>query len=94
MRTAPARFAGPPRPPGVVLGLGAYLTFGRGALAAVAAGLLVLIALAPDGRFQLLSAAVVAGAAGLAALLATRYPTGENTGRGTGGATRARGRGR
>ena len=60
---------------GVVLGLGAYLTFGRGALAAVAAGLLVLIALAPDGRFQLLSAAVVAGAAGLAALLATRYPT-------------------
>ena len=60
---------------GVVLGLGAYLTFGRGALAAVAAGVLVLIALAPDGRFQLLSAAVVTGAAGLAALLATRYPT-------------------
>ena len=79
---------------GVVLGLGAYLTFGRGALAAVAAGLLVLIALAPDGRFQLLSAAVVAGAAGLAALLATRYPTREDARGGTGRRRRRRGRGR
>ena len=34
---------------GVALGLGVYLTFARGALAAVATGLLVLIALAPTG---------------------------------------------
>jgi O-Antigen ligase len=80
-----ARIAGDPDRPGplrgsaaaagVVLGLGAYLTFGRGALAAVAAGLLVLFALAPDGRSQLLSVVVITGAVGLAALLASRYPT-------------------
>ena len=35
---------------GVPLGLGAYLSFARGALAALAVGLLLLVALAPDAR--------------------------------------------
>jgi hypothetical protein len=71
----PGRLRGSAAAAGVVLGLGAYLTFGRGALAAVAAGLVVLFALAPDGRSQLLSVVVITGAVGLAALLASRYPT-------------------
>jgi len=56
---------------GVTLGLGMYLSFSRGALAAAAAGLLVLLALAPDGRPQLRSVVLVSVAAALAALLAT-----------------------
>src|SRR5919198_1530530 len=38
---------------GVPLGLGVYLSFSRGALAAVAAGMVVLIALSPELRPQL-----------------------------------------
>ncbi len=58
---------------GVTLGLGIYLSFSRGALAAAAAGLLVLLALAPSGRAQLRSALLVSGLAALAALLATAF---------------------
>jgi hypothetical protein len=60
---------------GVPLGLGVYLTFARGALAAVVAGLVVLIALAPGVRMQLRSLVAVGGAAAIAALVSTRYPT-------------------
>jgi hypothetical protein len=58
---------------GVPLGLATYLSFARGALAAAAVGLLVLIALAPAGRSQFRSALIIVAAAGLAALLASRY---------------------
>jgi O-antigen ligase len=70
---------------GVVLGLGVYLTFSRGALAAVAAGLVVLFALAPQGRAQLRGAVVVLGAAAVAALVASRLPTVESLHIGQGG---------
>jgi O-antigen ligase len=59
---------------GVALGLTVYLTYSRGALAAVAAGVLVLMALAPRGRAQLRGIVAIAGASALAALVATRYP--------------------
>ena len=67
---------------GVVLGLGVYLTFSRGALAAVAAGMVVLFALAPAARPQLRGAVAVLGAAALAALVASRLPTVESLGGG------------
>jgi hypothetical protein len=60
---------------GVALGLGVYLSFSRGALAAVAAGLLFLIALAPQGRPQVRAAVGVVGASILAAVVASRLPT-------------------
>jgi len=60
---------------GVVLGLGLYLTFARGALAAAALGFVVLVALAPTGRPQLRSIVAVVGASAIAAFIATRYPT-------------------
>jgi hypothetical protein len=79
------RVAGDPRRPrtarsaaaagGVVLALTTYLTFSRGALAAVGAGLLVLLALAPDGRAQLRAAVVVVGAGALATLVASGLDT-------------------
>jgi hypothetical protein len=56
---------------GVVLTLGVYLTFSRGALAAVAAGLAVLIALAPRARPQLRSVVAIAGAGAVAAIVAS-----------------------
>jgi hypothetical protein len=59
---------------GVPLGLGVYLSFSRGALAAVAAGLVVLVALAPEARPQLRSALAILGAAAAAALVASRLP--------------------
>jgi O-antigen ligase len=67
---------------GVVLGLGTYLSFSRGALAAAGAGLLLLLALAPDGRAQLRSAVTLSAAAGLAALAATQLDTIQSLGRG------------
>jgi O-Antigen ligase len=80
-----ARVAGDPTRPGalrgvlaavaVPLGLGVYLSFARGALVAVALGLLVLVALAPDGRAQLRSAIVLVAASALAGVVANGYPT-------------------
>lgn len=60
---------------GVALGLGVYLSFSRGALAAVAAGLLILLALAPNGRAQLRSAVTITLAAGLSSIAATGFDT-------------------
>jgi O-Antigen ligase len=67
---------------GVPLGLGVYLSFSRGALAAVAAGLLVLVALAPAGRSLLRSMLAILPAAALGALLATGLPTVKSLSRG------------
>jgi O-Antigen ligase len=67
---------------GVPLGLGVYLSFSRGALAAVAAGLLVLVALAPAARSLLRSMLAILPPAALAALLATGYPTVKSLSRG------------
>jgi len=55
------------------LGLALYLTFSRGALAATAAGLVVLLAAAPTWS-QLRALAVVLEAAALAALIGSRLP--------------------
>jgi O-Antigen ligase len=63
---------------GVALGLGVYLSFSRGALAAVAAGVLFLLALAPQGRPQLRAAIALVVGAGLAAVVASRLPTVES----------------
>jgi hypothetical protein len=63
---------------GVPLALGVYLSFSRGALAAVAAGLVALIALAPDLRPQLRSAVAILGAGTVAGLVASRLPTVES----------------
>ena len=60
---------------GVALGLGVYLSFSRGALAAVAAGVLFLVALAPEGRPQLRAVVALVVAAGLAAFVASLLPT-------------------
>ncbi len=75
------RVAGDPRRPrsiraaaaagGVILTLTAYLSFSRGALAAVGAGLLVLLAIAPEVRAQLRAVTVVLGAGALASLVAS-----------------------
>jgi hypothetical protein len=79
------RVAGDPARPGalravlaaasVPLGLGVYLSFSRGALAAVAVGLLVLVALAPEVRAQLRSIVVLVCASAVAALVANGLPT-------------------
>jgi O-Antigen ligase len=63
---------------GVALGLGVYLSFSRGALAAVAAGFVVLIAVAPESRPQLRSAVAILGAGAAAALVASRLSTVES----------------
>jgi O-Antigen ligase len=60
---------------GVPLVLGVYLSFSRGALAALAAGVLVLLALAPAGRAQVRAAISVLACGGLASLVATALPT-------------------
>jgi O-Antigen ligase len=65
---------------GVALGLGVYLSFSRGALAAVVAGLIVLVALAPELRPQLRSAVAILGAGAVAALVASRLPRVESLG--------------
>jgi hypothetical protein len=67
---------------GVALGLGVYLSFSRGALAAVAVGVLFLIALAPHGRPQLQAAVGVVAGSGLAALVASVLPTVQSIHRG------------
>jgi O-Antigen ligase len=82
------RVAGDPRRPralrgtaaaaGVPLGLGLYLSFSRGALAAVAAGLVVLIALAPKLQPQLRAAVAILGSGAAAALVGSRLPTVES----------------
>jgi hypothetical protein len=59
----------------VPLGLAVYLSFARGALAALAVGLLVLLALAPNGRAQLRSVIVLVCAGGVAALVANSLTT-------------------
>jgi hypothetical protein len=59
---------------GVPLGLGVYLSFSRGALAAGAAGLVVLFALVPELRPQLRSTVVILGAGAASALVASRLP--------------------
>ena len=59
----------------VPIALGLYLTFSRGALAAAATGILVLLALAPAGRSQLVSASIVVGAGLFAALVGTELST-------------------
>ncbi len=65
---AAAAFAAP------LLGLGVYLSFSRGALFALAAGLVVLVVLAPSPRGQLRSVAVLLGASVVACAVATRFP--------------------
>jgi hypothetical protein len=59
----------------VTLGLGVYLTYARGALAATAVGLVVLLALAPAVRPQLRAIVTVVGASAAAALVANWLPT-------------------
>jgi hypothetical protein len=78
----PAAVRGAAAAAGVPLGLGVYLTFSRGALAAVAAGLVVLIALAPRLRPQLRGAIAILGAAALAGLVASLLATVESLRRG------------
>ena len=60
---------------GVALGLGVYLTYARGALAAVAVGLVVLLALVPQARPQLRAIVTILIPAALAALVANSFPT-------------------
>ena len=60
---------------GVVLGLGVYLTYARGALAAAAVGLVVLVALAPAARPQLRAILTVVIATAGAALVANELST-------------------
>jgi O-Antigen ligase len=70
---------------GVPIAFGAYLSFSRGALAAVAAGVVLLLAFAPAGRPQLRAIlAVLAGVSG-AALLAGALPTVRSLERGEAG---------
>jgi O-Antigen ligase len=59
----------------VPLGLGVYLSFARGALAALMVGLLVLVALVPDVRPLLRSVVVLVAASACVALVASGYPT-------------------
>jgi O-antigen ligase len=60
---------------GVVLGLGVYLTYARGALGAVVVGLVVLAALDPHLRPQLRAIVTILGAAAVAAVVANGLPT-------------------
>jgi O-antigen ligase/polysaccharide polymerase Wzy-like membrane protein len=60
---------------GVVLGLGCYLTYARGALAALAVGIVVLLALAPVLRPQLRAIVTIVGAGIVAAVVANGLST-------------------
>jgi O-Antigen ligase len=60
---------------GVLLGLGTYLTYARGALGAVAVGLVVLLALDPHLRPQLRAIVTILGASAVAALVANDLST-------------------
>lgn len=83
-----ARIAGDARRPplvraaaafgGVPLGLGTYLSFSRGALFALAAGIVALIVLAPERRLQFRAAALLVGTAGVASLVASFLPSVES----------------
>jgi hypothetical protein len=70
---------------GVPIGLGVYLTFARGALAALAVGVLVVVALAPAIRVQLRAIVAVLGAATFAAVVASVLPTVQSLPRGSQG---------
>src|SRR4051794_23292209 len=74
---AAAAAAAPP------LGLALYLTFSRGALGALAAGLAVLLALSPE-RGRLRAAGLVAAAAAVPALATRALPAVATAGSGTG----------
>lgn len=63
---------------GVPIALGVYLSFARGALAALAVGLLVIVALAPGIRLQLRAIVAVLGAGTFVVLVASRLPTVES----------------
>lgn len=69
---AAAGFGGP------ALGLGVYLSFSRGALFALGAGLALLVVLAPATRAQLRAAATLVGAGAVASLAASFLPTVES----------------
>ena len=71
--SARPRSAPPPRPPGRCSASALYLTFSRGALGALAAGLAVLLALQPT-RAQLRAVALVAAGGALAALATAPLP--------------------
>ena len=58
----------------VLLALAGYLSLSRGAWIALAAGVLVLLAAAPSRRSALLSAAIVAACAGVAATALEAFP--------------------
>jgi O-antigen ligase len=60
---------------GVPLALGVYLTYARGALAALGVGMLVLLALAPAVRAQLRAMVTVGVGAALAVVVANGLPT-------------------
>ena len=60
------------------LGLGVYLSFSRGALFALGAGLALLLVLAPVVRVQLRAAATLVGAGAMASLVASFLPTVES----------------
>jgi O-antigen ligase len=60
---------------GVLLGLGVFLTYARGALGAVAVGLVVLVALAPDLRPTLRAIVTIGAAAGIASIVGNSFST-------------------
>jgi hypothetical protein len=60
---------------GVALGLGAYLSYARGALGAIAVGLLVLLALVPDLRPTLRAMVTIISGAAIASLVANSSST-------------------
>lgn len=60
---------------GVLLGLGVFLTYARGALGAVAVGLVVLIALAPDLRPTLRAIVTVGAGAAIASVIGNSLST-------------------
>ena len=62
---------------GAPLGMATYLSFSRGAIAALVAGIVVLLALSPT-RAQIRAVAVTVGAGLVAALVATRLPAVES----------------
>jgi hypothetical protein len=71
----------------VPIGLGAYLSFARGALAALAVGVLLLVALAPAPRAQLRSILTAMAASALAAALASGLSSVKSLGPSDGGDT-------
>ncbi len=70
---------------GPTLGLGVYLSFSRGALFALAGGLVLLVVLSPVRRPQLRALAIVVGAGVLAALVSSFLPAVESLPKGSPG---------